>query len=125
MNLMPRKVFVAGSRRFAEEFDIAMRRFKESRIIAVNGGKNLDSSKDTSATVKVDNERLFRRVDESDVVFVIAKEGYVGYSVAMTLGYARAKGKEIVSSEEIKELSVRNLVDKIMSLEEFIEGEPK
>lgn len=115
------KVFVAGSRRFAKEFGKAMKLFKESGIEAINAGKNISSKEDTLETVKADNERLFRRIDGSDVVFVIAKEGYVGYSVAMELGYAYAKGKEIISSEEINELAIRNLVSKVMPLEKLIE----
>jgi hypothetical protein len=115
------KVYVAGSRRFAMEFETAMKAFSESGIPAVNGGKSLDSSKDTSERVRADNERLFQRIDDSDIVFVIAKDGYVGYTVAVELGYAYSKKKLIISSEEIKELSVRSLVGKVMSLEDFVE----
>jgi hypothetical protein len=115
------KVYVAGSRRFAKDFEVAMKAFSENGIIAMNGGKNLDSSKDTSESVRADNERLFQRIDESDIVFVIVKDGYVGYTVAVELGYAYSKKKQIISSEEIGELSVRNLVGKVMSLGEFVE----
>jgi len=114
------KVFVAGSRKFTKEFEEAMKKFEDSGIPALHGNKNIDSERDTLGTVKSDNERMFKRIDDSDVVFVIAKDGYVGYSVAMELGYAYAKGKDIISSEEIKELSVRNLVSKMMNLEDFI-----
>ena len=114
------KVFVAGSRRFVKEFEEVMKGFKEAGISAMHGDKNLDSKMDTQVSVKSDNDRMFQRIDDSDVVFVIAKDGYIGYSVAMELGYAHAKGKEIISSEEIKEMSVRNLVNKIMSLEDLI-----
>jgi nucleoside 2-deoxyribosyltransferase len=115
------KVFVAGSRKFVKEFGIAMKKFKEFEISATHGEKNISASEDTAETVKSDNERMFRKIDESDIVFVIAKDGYVGYSVSMELGYAYAKRKKIISSEEIKELAVRNLVSKVMSLEDLIE----
>lgn len=113
------KIFVAGSRRFVKEFEKAMKTFKESEIEAVNAGKKIGSG-DTLETVKADNKRMFEKIDKSDIVFVIAKDGYVGYSVSMELGYAYAKGKEIISSEEINELSIKSLVSKIMSLEQFI-----
>jgi hypothetical protein len=114
------KVFVAGSRRFSEDFDEAIRILDMTGIEWSTGGKNPNADSDTPESTRMDNYRMFKIIDDADYVFVIAKDGYVGHSVSMELGYARAKGKKIISSEEIKELSVRVLVDKIMSIEEFV-----
>src|SRR3989344_3799971 len=51
----------------------------------------------------------FPEIDEIDVLYVYAKDGYVGYSVTIEITYAYAKGKEIISSEPINELAVRAL----------------
>lgn len=62
----------------------------------------------------------FPEIDEIDILYVYAKDGYVGYSVTIEITYAYARGKEIISSEPIKELAVKALVSKVMAPEEFI-----
>ncbi|MBI2572980.1 hypothetical protein HYV86_03930 [Candidatus Woesearchaeota archaeon] len=62
----------------------------------------------------------FPEIDQVDVLYVYAKEGYVGYSVTIEIAYAYAKRKEIISSEEIRELGVKALVSKVMNPEEFV-----
>jgi hypothetical protein len=63
----------------------------------------------------------FPEIDMIDVLYVFAKDGYVGYSVTIEMAYAYAKNKEIISSEPINEIAVKALVSKVMMPEEFIE----
>ena len=63
----------------------------------------------------------FPEIDESDVLYVYAKDGYVGHSVTIEMAYAFAKGKEIISSEPVKEYAVRALVTKVMPAPAFLE----
>ncbi len=41
----------------------------------------------------------FAAVDQSNVLYVLCPEGYVGRSVTLEIGYAHAKGKHIYFSE--------------------------
>ncbi len=63
----------------------------------------------------------FARIDDSDVIYVIAPNGYVGKSVCMEVGYAYAKKKPIYCSEKLEDFAVMSLVDKILSEEKLIE----
>lgn len=58
-------------------------------------------------------------VNQADILYVYAPNGYVGVGVAMEIGYAHALEKEIISSEEIEEIGPRVLVSKVMSPEEL------
>lgn len=63
----------------------------------------------------------FPEIDKIDVLYVVAKDGYVGFSVTIEIAYAYAKYKEIISSEPINELAVRVLVSNVMSPGKFVE----
>jgi hypothetical protein len=63
----------------------------------------------------------FPELAQIDVIYVYAKDGYVGYSVTIEITYAYAKGKEVISSEPISEFAVRTMVSKVMTPEEFVE----
>lgn len=56
----------------------------------------------------------FPEIDQIDVLYINAKDGYVGISVSIEAAYAYAKGKEIISSEPVGELAVRALISKVM-----------
>lgn len=65
-------------------------------------------------------------IDESDILNVYCPNGYIGVGVSIEIGYAYAKNKEIISSEEITEMGGRALTEKILSVTElraFIEEE--
>lgn len=62
----------------------------------------------------------FPELDQIDVLYIVAQDGYVGHSVTLETAYSYAKNKEIISSEPIDELAVRALVSKTMTPEEFI-----
>jgi len=63
----------------------------------------------------------FPELDQADVLYVYAKDGYVGSSVTIETAYAYAKGKEIISSEPIADFAVRAIVSKTMTPPEFMD----
>lgn len=63
----------------------------------------------------------FERIDNTDVVYIISPNGYVGKSVCMEVGYAYAKGKSIYSSGKLDDFSVMSLVSQTLSEDELIQ----
>ncbi|MBN2043128.1 MAG: hypothetical protein JW754_04965 [Candidatus Aenigmarchaeota archaeon] len=114
-----KSVFIACSRRFNRDLLAFSKACIAEGIIAEDAGKVTDA-KDTMESERSALLRAFGRIDNTDVLYVIAKEGYIGKTVAMEIAYAHARGKVIVSSEEIEELSARGLVSKVMKGEDLI-----
>ena len=69
---------------------------------------------------KTDYEEIFRRIDASDIIYIVAEEGYVGPTVALEIAYAYSKGKTIIASEPIRRRDINLLVSQIMSPEKLI-----
>lgn len=116
-------VFVASSRKY---YDDLKRIKQELDKLGVKGFYpyfefNAESVEHDEELKKKLTLRHFPELDQIDVLYVYAKDGYVGYSVTIEMAYAYAKGKEIISSEQINEIAVRAMVSKIMNKEEFIE----
>jgi hypothetical protein len=115
-------VFVASSKKFYE--DVKKIKTKLDKL----GVKGFYPYFEFDAEAAEKNEALkkkltlnhFPEIDMIDVLYVFAKEGYVGYSVTIEIAYAYAKNKEIISSEPIKEFGVKALVSKVMAPEEFV-----
>lgn len=64
--------------------------------------------------------RHFPELDQVDVIYVVAPDGYTGCSVTIESAYAYARGKEVITSEPAAELAVRAMVSQVMSPDEFI-----
>lgn len=62
----------------------------------------------------------FPELDQIDVLYIVAQDGYVGCSVTIETAYSYAKNKEIISSEPVGELAVRAMVSKTMTPAEFV-----
>ena len=62
----------------------------------------------------------FSEINESDIVYALLPEGYIGCSVTIEVAYAYAKGKQIVVSEAPTEFAVRPMVSEICSPEQFL-----
>lgn len=118
-----KSVFVASSRKFYDIVKDIKSRLDKLGIKGHypyfelgDGSIENDEQKKKQVTLK-----HFPEIDEIDIFYIVAKEGYVGCSVMIEMTYAYAKGKEIISSEPIGELAARALVTKVMEPEEFID----
>lgn len=61
------------------------------------------------------------KIDETDVVYVVNPDGYVGRSVCIDIGYAHAKGKPIYVMYPIDDPQVTGIVKRALSFEELID----
>jgi len=59
-------------------------------------------------------------VKQSDIIYVVDKDGYVGRSTSVEIGVAYRLGKKIYVMERIKDPAVDILVDEVLSPEELI-----
>ncbi len=114
-------VFLAGSRRFSEEIEKLVRLLKDNGIRVETAGKQNKNKSDTLGSEKSALLKAFERIENSDVVYIYSKDGYIGKTVAMEIAYAHAKNKEIISSHSIEEFSAQALVSKVMRPEKLIE----
>ncbi|MFH1064472.1 MAG: hypothetical protein V1729_05305 [Candidatus Woesearchaeota archaeon] len=114
-----KSIFIAGSRKFYDEIEGLMDSLNAQDIKAQTSGKWSSDQEDTLENQKDALLTAFERIDQSDVTYVFCKDGYVGRTVAMEIAYAHSKGKEVISSNEIEELSAQALVSKVLSPEEL------
>lgn len=108
-----KSVFMAGSRKFYDEIAAVRELLEREGLNAFLPDKGLGES--TFEGEKTALLKAFSLIDGCDLVYVFAKEGYVGKTVALEIAYAFARGKEIVSSESVQDNSVRALVSKTLS----------
>ena len=111
------KVFVAGSRKFLEDIEKFVESCRSAGIETTTAEKTLSGN--LSEAEKEALSRAFDRIDSSDAVYVFAKGGYVGATVIAEMAYAFAKGKPIISSEEVTEPAARALVSSITGTNKF------
>ena len=116
-----KSIFLAGSRKFFDELETIKKNLKKENIRVETAGKWDKNTPDTLESEKNALLRAFKMIDESDILYVIAKDGYVGKTVCMEIAYAYAKNKEIISSNEINEYSAKALITKIKTPKELIE----
>ena len=62
---------------------------------------------------------FLRKIDQSDAVYVIDKDGYTGRSVCIEIGYASALGKTVLLSEPPEENAVRALTSDVVPVPEL------
>jgi len=63
----------------------------------------------------------FEAIDDSEALYVICPDGYVGTLVSVEIGYANAQGKQIVFSEEPEDLGLQALATNYVSLDKLAE----
>ena len=117
-----KKVFVAASSKFYEEVKQIKLRLDELGVKGFYPYFDFtgDSVEENEELKKDLTRKHFPEIDQVDVLYIFAKEGYAGISVAIEASYAYAKGKEIISSELISELALRAIVSRVVPKEEFI-----
>ena len=117
-----KKVFVASSRKFYGEVKKLKKKLDAKEIIGFYPYFEFDDEeveRDDKLKQKL-TLKHFPEIDRADVLYIFAKNGYAGISVAIETAYAFAKSKEIISSEPLAEFALRALVSKIMNPDEFV-----
>lgn len=114
------KIFIAGSRKFYSQIQYLTHQLQEKKVIALTPMKGIDDT-------DFEHEKkalltAFSMIEDSDLIYVVADGGYIGKTVAMEIAYAYSKGKKIVSSAEISELSARALISSVNSYTELLDS---
>jgi hypothetical protein len=65
--------------------------------------------------------RHLARMDRAECIFVFNKDGYLGNSVVMELGYAYAQRKSLYVLAPIHDPFLRPLVSTVVSIEELLQ----
>jgi hypothetical protein len=120
-------IFIAGSRKFYDEIEHLKDKLNERGVEAETSGKWDSTQEDTVENQRDALMRAFETIDTADALYILAKDGYVGKTVAMEAAYAHARGTTIMASEPVEELSVKGLVDEVVPVKEFLarQGTPR
>ena len=115
------KIFIVGSRKYHSEIQHLCKELNKKGVKASTAGEWNPKIKDTFQSEKKALLKAFKKISASDIVYIYAKEGYVGKTVAMEIAYAYARNKKIISSEKIHELSAQALIIKVENTDKFLE----
>lgn len=122
---MSKKIVIGSSMKFRSLVKATM---KELENLGYNPlFPNLDYSsedKDVALTIEEKNKLAwdhYRAVEESDAVYFILPDGYMGTSCKIELGYALALKKPIYFSEPTNDMGLDGYPKKIISLDNLIE----
>ncbi len=116
-----KSVFIAGSRKFYSEIENLVQLLKSKGIEAKTAGKWESSQQDTLESEKSALLRAFHVIENSDLVYIYSKGGYIGKTVALEIAYSYARNKTIISSETIEDFSAHALVSSILTPENLAE----
>jgi hypothetical protein len=112
------KLFVAGSRKFFDEIEGFVSKCEAAGIEAYTADKPRGDS--TFAAEEEALKRAYERINDSDAIYVVAKGGYVGMTVAIEMKHARDNNKPVIASEEIFVPVARTLVTSVLSADDMI-----
>lgn len=118
MNGSMKKIFLAGSRKFSDVIQVIFG-FCKNTGIEVSIGRDSIEQMSTEAEENAHKEML-RRIGESDIIYVVTEDGYIGRTVALEIGYAIGKNKEIISSNRITEVGIGQFISRVMTPEELV-----
>ena len=116
-------VVICGSSRFKSEMRGFGEKLKEYGAVVLEPHlyspshtewENLSQDQKKFITLGLTHDHFYK-IHISDVVFVYNKEGYVGNSLTLEIGYSVAKGKPIYALAEDKELARNVLFREIIS----------
>ncbi len=112
-------VCLSSSLRFKETIRETISRFGQIGITALF--PNLDSGPDKDSLDMETMKRLcqdhFQAIDDSDALYVIDPDGYIGTLVTVEIGYALGKGKPVYYSETTNALDLDSLPEGVIPLD--------
>ncbi len=115
------RVTICSSIKFKEQIREAIEQLTKYGVRA--SFPNLDSGikkEDVDFEFMKQLERKhFESIDESEGLYVICPGGYVGTLVSIEVGYAKAKGKQIIFSEKPEDLGLQALADSYIPMGEL------
>ena len=82
-----------------------------------NLDSGLDKDKLDMETMKELCQDHFQAIDESDALYVINLDGYIGTLVTVEIGYALGKGKPVFFSEATNAIDLDSLVERVIPLD--------
>ena len=88
-----------------------------------NLDSGLDKDKLDMDTMKRFCQDHFQAIDESNVLYVINPDGYIGTLVTVEIGYALGKGKPVFFSEATNAIDLDSLAEGVIhldSIEQFL-----
>jgi nucleoside 2-deoxyribosyltransferase len=77
------------------------------------------SQEDVDRVMETVNREYFEEINNSDILYVYCPGGYIGRGVASEIDYAIAKGKKVIASNNIDDLGIWSLINKVMNPKEF------
>ena len=94
-------ITVCGSLKFENDINYWAERLtlEGNCILSIIYPINTDLSVYTSEQRKIFAEAHLKRIDLSDALFVVNKNGYIGGSTQKEIEYAKARGKEVIFLE--------------------------
>lgn len=116
-----KSVLIAGSRKFHNEINELAKILKHNKIEVSTAGKWDKKTKDILKSEKKELLQAFKKINISNFVYIYAKDGYIGKTVAMEIAYAHAKNKKIIASEKLHELSAQALISKVIPPNKLVE----
>jgi len=110
---MSKIVYLCGSRRYTKDIIEIIEQGKLSGIKIITGREDTRSL--------VDFKEMLKAINNADVVYVFSKDGYIGNTVCLEIGYAYFIGKLIISSEKFLDVEFNIFIDLIMNVKDFID----
>jgi hypothetical protein len=105
-----KKLYVCGSYKFEREMDNLASKLAERSVAYEISKKN--------------NRGILgclSKIDDSDVVYIVNPEGYVGKSVSVDIGYAYAKNKRIYAMCPVTDPPVAGLISGVVTPDALID----
>lgn len=115
------RVTVSSSLKFKESIKQAISNMAEMGIVGVFPNLETDVKKedvDLKFMKQLEAEH-FKAIEESKVLYVICPEGYVGTLVSVEIGYATAREKPVIFSEQPSDLGLQAVAKDYIPLEEL------
>jgi hypothetical protein len=84
----------------------------DPRIVQTFGALNFVAS-DEFRTIRLVQDRHLESIRSSDLIWLVASDGYVGQSASMEIGFAAAHGIPIFSADTVLDLTLREYVQRV------------
>jgi len=104
-------ITLCGSSKFKEDFDRVNEELTMKGNVVFSLGvfghaKGIEHSKETVEQLK---KIHFKKIDLSDKIYVVNKDGYIGESTRIEINYAETNGKEVEYMEFSDNLTMLNI----------------